>query len=267
MTHPPTSLENHSRPPLLFESRAAIELTRMLVPLVGSHVRKTPARSGSPIIIAPGFGADDRYTRPLRSYLRRRGYHAEGWGLGRNLAGIDIQHEYDDVPSGWQLPAKTAYRGEGSVPLLCQRLADRLVQRHDEFGQRITLIGWSLGGCIVREAARDLPDIVDRVITLGSPVVGGPKYTSAAAFFRRRGLDLDLIETAVEAREVRPITQPITAIYSKSDAIVSWPAAIDHFSNNVRHIEVNATHLGMGFNPAIWDHIVETLESDSTHCS
>ena len=267
MIDPSLSPENHSRPPLLFESRAALELTRMLVPLVGSHVRPTPTRSASPIIIAPGFGADDRYTRPLRSYLRLQGYRADGWGLGKNLAGIDIEHVIDDISAAWQVPAKEDYRGEGSVPLLCDRLVDRIRERHREIGQRISLIGWSLGGFIVREAARELPDVVDRVITMGAPVIGGPKYTAAARFFRRRGADLDFIEAAIEKREARPITQPITAIYSKSDAIVSWPAAIDHFSKNVQHIEVNATHLGMGFNPAIWDHIVEALESDSTHRS
>lgn len=48
-------------------------------------------------------------------------------------------------------------------------------------------------------------------------------------------------------REERPIPQPITAIYSKSDAVVSWPAAIDHRSRKVTHIEVNAAHLGLVF--------------------
>lgn len=58
------------------------------------------------------------------------------------------------------------------------------------------------------------------------------------------------------------ITQLITAIYSKSDAIVSWPAAIDRFSEDERHIEVSGTHLGMGFNPTIWAHIVAALASE-----
>ena len=39
------------------------------------------------------------------------------------------------------------------------------------------------------------------------------------------------------------------------------PATIDRFSERVRHIEVNATHLGMGFNPTIWGHVVSALES------
>ena len=123
------------------------------------------------------------------------------------------------------------------------------------------LIGWSLGGYICREAARDLPDIVDRVVTFGSPTKGGPKYTAAADFFRKRGMDLDWIEEEVAARESNPIQQPITAIYSRSDGIVDWRACIDHHSPNVRHVEVNAAHLGMGFNPAVWKQVKQALSS------
>ncbi|MGB5347518.1 MAG: hypothetical protein WBN23_15230, partial [Woeseia sp.] len=63
----------------------------------------------------------------------------------------------------------------------------------------------------------------------------------------------------ISNRESRPIRQPITAIYSKSDAVVSWQAAIDHHSADVNHIEVDAAHLGMGFNSAIWSHVVAAL--------
>ena len=47
---------------------------------------------------------------------------------------------------------------------------------------------------IAREAMRERPEIVTRVITLGTPVIGGPKYTSVGAAYRRRGYDLDDIE-------------------------------------------------------------------------
>ena len=95
---------------------------------------------------------------------------------------------------------------------------------------------------------------------MGSPTIGGPKYTAAASFFRIRGMDLDWIEAEIAGRERQPITQPITAIVSKSDGVVSWQAAWDHHSPNVQHIEVRAAHLGMGFNPTIWGHVTEALE-------
>ena len=54
-----------------------------------------------------------------------------------------------------------------------------------------------------------------------------------------------------------------TAIYSKSDGVVSWRAAMDHHSERVTHIEVSAAHLGMGFNPSIWAHVVDGLEAEA----
>jgi L-rhamnose isomerase len=56
--------------------------------------------------------------------------------------------------------------------------------------------------------------------------------------------------------------RPITAIYSKSDGVVSWEAAIDRHSPNVRHPEVNVAQLGMGFNPTVWSHIVQALDAE-----
>ena len=99
------------------------------------------------------------------------------------------------------------------------------------------------------------------MITLGAPTIGGPKYTAAATLFRKRGMDLDWIETEIKRRESIRIRQPITAIFSKTDGIVSWQACIDHYSENVRHVEINGSHLGMGFNPSVWRHIIAALGS------
>lgn len=262
MNHNHAPLAAPRRSALWLETRTAVDLARMVAPLLSAHIRPRPARGGSHVIVIPGFGSDDRYTRPLRHYLKRLGFAAEGWGLGKNLAGIDLPHELDDLSPRWQVSRKEDYRGEGSVPFLCDRVVERVQERQAEIDLPITLIGWSLGGYIARETARDLPGLVDRVITFGSPTIGGPKYTAAAPFFRKRGMDLDWIEEEVAKREVRPIQQPITAIYSKSDAVVSWQAAIDHHSDNVQHIEVRASHLGMGFNPTIWSHVVSALETE-----
>ncbi len=259
------SVPHPSAPParraMLLETRAVVDMARMVMPLLGSQLRQRPPQDDRRILVIPGFGSDDRWTAPLRHYLNRLGYPAEGWGLGKNLAGVDLRHSLEDLSANWEFSPRPNYRGEASVPYLADRLADRVRHRHAALGVPITLIGWSLGGYLGREVARDLPGIVDRVITLGSPTIGGPKYTAAAPFFRKRGMDLDWIETEIANREARPIIQPITAIYSKSDGIVRWNATIDHHSRNVRHIEVKTAHLGMAFCPTIWRHIVEALAS------
>jgi len=252
-----------SRWMLLLESRATIDLVRMVGPLLHSSLRPAPARAGSSVIVVPGFGADDRWTRPLRAYLGNHGWEAEGWGLGKNLAGLNLRHSLESLSENWVPTPPEVYRGEAGVSYLCDLLVARIRERHRELGRPISLVGWSLGGYLAREAARDLPEIVDRVITLGSPVVGGPKYTAAARGFRERKLDLDWIEREVERREERPIRQPVTAIYSRSDGIVAWEAAIDRRNANVDHVEVSASHLGMIYSPAIWRLVAAALGRDT----
>lgn len=257
------SLAPPRRAALVLESRAAFDLARMLPSLLAAPLRARASRFGLRVVVVPGFGADDRYTAPLRAYLRRLGFDASGWGMGKNLAGVNLPHTLADLSPGWEIAPKPEYRGEGSVPYLCDRLVERLQSQHGPDRRPLALVGWSLGGYLAREAARDLPELVDRVITLGSPTVGGPKYTAAAAFFRKRGMDLDWIEQEVARRESRPIRQPLTAIYSKTDAIVSWQASIDRHSANVRHIRVRAAHLGLAFNPTVWSHVVTALDAPS----
>ncbi len=167
----------------------------------------------------PGYGAGDASTVILQSYLRSLGYRADGWRLGRNTGNVPAQ-----LPRAAERVAKAARRAGGPVPL----------------------IGWSLGGYLAREVARDRPEHVEQVITLGTPVVGGPKYTAVARSYRDRGVPLDAIEAAIEARNRRPIERPVTAIFPRNDRVVAWQACIDHRSPDVEHVEVTTTHVGMG---------------------
>ena len=244
------------------EARVLLEAGRMLLPLL-LPARRSRAPRARTIVVLPGFGADDRATWPLRRQLVKSGHHAEGWGLGLNRAGIEIRHGFEDLPPSWSLEPIAQYRGEGSVPMLCERVVARLRERHRALGGApLTLIGWSLGGFLAREAARDLPDLVDEVITLGAPVQGGPKYTRAAGFFRGRGMDLDWIERGIQRRESVPIRARITAIVSPTDAVVGHAAAYDLHSPDVRHLEIDASHLGLCVNPTVWTLIAETLERE-----
>lgn len=250
---------------LLLESRAALDAARMLGPLLRTVRPGQRVTRDSLVIVVPGFGSGDSYTLPLRRHLRSLGYRAEGWGLGTNLAGQDQSPRLEDLSERWNYQAPEDYRGEAGVPFMIDRLYDRVCGRHEQTGMPVVLIGWSLGGYMAREVARDLPDVVERVVTMGSPIVGGPKYTAVAPVFERSGQDLDWIEAEIAQRSERPINQPITAIFSKTDGIVSWQATIDHENPNVEHIEVDAAHLGMGFNRQIWGHVASALEARHAH--
>ncbi len=186
-------------------------------------------------MVLPGFGMSDRSTWALRRYLTALGHHVQGWDLGRN---------------------------HGRVPALLPQIVERVERLVDQRETTVSLVGWSLGGYLAREAARERPDLVSRVITLGSPVVGGPKYTVTHAYYVRNGYDLDEIETLVAQRDRVPLRVPVTAIYSKRDAVVAWQACLDRTNSMTEHVEVNATHLGLGLSPDVYGIIADRLDAE-----
>lgn len=197
-------------------------------------LRRRPTASPRTVMLLPGFGASHRSLAVLGGYLRRIGHDAYDWGLGRNT---------------------------GNVPELLEGLRVRLKALVDRSGGPAWLVGWSLGGYLAREIARDHPELVRKVITLGSPVIGGPRFTATARWYRTQGVALDEIEQAVAARFRVPIRVPVVAIYSKRDGIVAWQACIDRWSPDVRHIEVSETHIGLGFAPKVLGIVAEELDS------
>ncbi|MGE5304346.1 MAG: esterase/lipase family protein [Alphaproteobacteria bacterium] len=215
---------------MIREVRVLLELPRLLIRFPA--LARQPRGSGQPVLVLPGYGAGDGSTALLQGYLRFLGYHVRGWGRGRT---------------------------HGEVQHLMPRVLKRLMSLARKSGREVSLVGWSLGGYLAREAARERPDLVRRVITLGTPVVGGPKYTVVAHHFHRRGIDMDAMEAEIELRNQILLRAPVTAIYSRTDAVVAWRACIDRNGSNVEHVEVRTTHLGFGFSAEVYRIIAQRL--------
>jgi hypothetical protein len=100
--------------------------------------------------------------------------------------------------------------------------------------------------------------LVRRVVTYGTPVVGGPAWTvGASSFGPAQSRRISRMAERVERTD--PIRVPVTAIYTRRDAVVSWPACIDRFTPGVRHVEVTSTHLGLGLDPDVWRIVADQL--------
>jgi len=183
---------------------------------------KKPAPEPRTVLLVPGFGATERSMALIGRHLERVGHRVHDWGLGRN---------------------------HGKVPALLEALEKRVEELAARAGEPIVAVGWSLGGYLARESARDRPDRFRKVITLGSPVIGGPKFTVTARWYRERGFDVDQIERIVAERFATPLQVPVVAVYSKRDGVVAWEACIDRWSPDVRHVEISATHVGLGISP------------------
>ena len=120
------------------EAAGLLALPRLGLSL--GDLARDPAGNGSLVLVLPGFGAGDASTWPLRAFLASRGHRVQGWGLGANRL---------DVPS------------------TIAAMADAVVRHADRQGAPVALVGWSLGGYIAREVAREQPAAVRRVVTLG----------------------------------------------------------------------------------------------------
>ena len=79
------------------------------------------------VIVLPGLGADDRSTVAIRGFLSSLGYDVHGWSLGRNVRPSDA-----DMPA--ILAQISRLRAATNLP--------------------VSLVGWSRGGIMAREAAR-----------------------------------------------------------------------------------------------------------------
>jgi pimeloyl-ACP methyl ester carboxylesterase len=206
------------------EARAAIEypLWTVMRPLL-ENLRRG---DGHPVMVLPGFTAADRSTVPLRSLLRRLGYRTYGWKLGANL---------------------------GPTPHIVSGLERRfndILER--ENGRQMSLVGWSLGGIFARELARNHPESVRQVITLGSPIRMTPGDKSAASGMWDSLQTLhDPEAVAIMSRIDRPpLPVPTTSVYTRTDGIVHWKTCLETKGPIAENVEVFGSHCGLGFNPA-----------------
>jgi len=188
-----------------------------------------------PVLLLPGFGADDRSLAPLRGALRAQGYWAHAWQLGRNVG-----------------PTARAVDG----------MRARLEDLHERHCRPVTLIGQSLGGIYARALSRQTPEAVRQVITLGSPyrMVAGDHSGAERAWRRVEHLHDGEIPHQGEREEDRPpLTVPATSIYSRTDGVASWRTCIDVVREHAENIEVHGSHIGMALNPAVVVAILDRL--------
>ena len=154
---------------------------------------------GHPVLVLPGLAAGDASTVILRRFLRSRGFSPRGWGQGVNL---------------------------GLREGVLERAHNTLREIWAEQGRSVSIVGWSLGGLYARELAKQAPDMVRLVITLGSPFTGHPRETNAWRLYElASGHQIDSHDFHGPLRTPPPV--PTTSIWSGTDGIVSWQCSVE----------------------------------------
>ncbi len=251
MATPPRNDKVPTPPSLLWSltegPRASLELGSLA--LAHRSLVKLPQGDGHPVLVLPGYGAGDTAMGLLRYYITRWGYDARRWKLGLNFTRSRVT-SIDQV---------NAFRAE-----MEERVAGRVREIHQRSGQKVSIIGWSLGGLYANAMAEQMPECVRQVITLGTPF-GDPRGTAAWNLLKR----LNMSKVPEEEQNLQgwlkqhdtqgahPV--PTTVIYSHTDGIVSPEVALLLHKHNVDHIAVASSHTGLAVNPAVFRVIAETL--------
>ena len=217
---------------MMMEARAPWEFAAMVA--AAPWLNRLSMGDGHPVMVFPGLGASDMSTVPLRNFLRDRGYTPYAWKQGFNFG---PRHGVMDA---------------------CRELVKRTVQHHQ---QKVSLIGWSLGGIYAREIAKEQPEEARCVITLGTPFAGHPRATNAWRFYEMVS-GQSVTDHELAGTLSLPPRCPTTSIYSKTDGVVAWQCSINKASPLTENIEVHASHVGMGMNPLALYAIADRLAQD-----
>ncbi len=225
----------------VWEWRAPVEAAMFWVQALAHPWPYVSKRQRKLVLFIPGFMAGDATLAPLAavcSWLGHRTHFAGIWSNSR-------------------CPRATL-----------DELQRRLGRIQGRYNERVVLVGQSLGGVYARELAGRVPDQVERVITLGSPlrllsgvntVVTATARALGLVRGSRKGCFTESCSCGMELEE-RQLEVPATVVYSRSDGVVPWQSCIDRSGSRlVENIEVMASHCGMGLHPDVCRIVTDRL--------
>ena len=189
---------------------------------------------GHPVLVLPGFLGSDLSTTYLRRFISNLGYTVYAWEMGTNLGDIRQLHA----------------------------ILERIEKIYDKHQAKVSIIGWSLGGVYARQLAKKKPHLINQIITMGAPFADIEQSNNAAWLYKlinqRRPLTDEDREWIVDLPAPAPV--PTTAIYSKEDGIVPWQTCMEPMEDEWhQNIEVEGSHFGMPYIPAVWVVIQDRL--------
>lgn len=193
-----------------------------------------PKGDGHPVMPVPGFGGSDLHMTEMRNWLDRMDYTSVASGISINVS-----------------PRRHILK-----------MQSRLEEEVKRTGERATLIGWSLGGIYALGLGMVRPDLVQRVVTMGTPLNRDIRE-AVHPFLRIIGITIIEIDETLDRllkalpEASFPSEVSLISIYSRSDEMIDWKACIDKRAQ--ANIEVQSTHFDYPRTPEVYKHLGNIL--------
>lgn len=210
------------------------------------YALRVPEPGLEPVVLVPGFMAGDSSLALMARHLRRLGHRTYRSTMHAN---VGCTQEASDA---------------------LERRIEAIAARRDG---KVSIVGHSLGGLLARGIAARRPDLVDSIVTLGSPLLApGAAHPllllDLALIVRLQRLGLgrmmgadctsgDCAKLSWEQAS-RPLPREVgfTSVFSRRDGIIDWRACLDP---QAKTVEVRTSHLGMAFDPVVLDVVTQAL--------
>lgn len=178
-----------------------------------------------PSLMIPGFSSSNSSTFFLRKVLNQQNHNLIKWCIPRN---------------------------DGFSDETIEKSIDQVKELSDKFGAPINILGQSLGGCFARIIANTIPEYINFVVTLGTPITGLELVNPNS--INQYNISVGMVDAAISHHDEYydrffpnpPV--PSSSLYSKTDGIVNWRHSVIKETNIAENIEINASHFGMIFN-------------------
>lgn len=241
------------------ESSSVLEGARLVRRVSADRLRrrKTPyaslkaVRSVDPVVLVPGFMAGDSSLLMMSRHLRKLGYRTYRSTMHANVGCTQ----------------------EASYAL--ERRIEAIAIRRES---KVTIVGHSLGGLLARGIAVRRPDLIDAIVTMGSPLLAPGAINSVLAFdlavviaLRRAGLGSMMGDDCTsgdcarlsweQSREDLDPSVAFTSVFSRRDGVIDWRGCLDPGAET---IEVGTSHLGMALDPVVFDVVTDVLAANRT---
>lgn len=207
-----------------------------------------PEGDGRTAMLIPGFLAGDPSLSRMAKWLRSGDHTLVRSGIRWNVACLE------DTVTAVEAKLEEAVEADG--------------------GRRALVVGQSRGGAVGRILAVRRPDLIETLVTLGSPL------RSQTDVHPRVWLGIGLVSglgtigvpgmlttecangkccsrSRTEFNVPFPDDVRFLSMYSKGDTIVKFEACLDP---GAEHIEIESSHLGMGVDSAVWRILSEELK-------